>query len=186
MKKEKQKPETKAEEVDKEETTEAAEAEEKEPETKADEKADEVEKLKKELSEKEDKFLRICAEYDNFRKRSQKEKSDVYTTSKADVIKELLPVLDNFERAAANSDSDFEAYKKGIDIIFKQFLGVLEKYGVEAYGERGEAFDPNMHSAVATTQDDELGENTIAQVFSKGYKLGDKIIREAVVQVANS
>ncbi len=181
MKKEKQKPETKEEEA---EVKEAA-AEENAEEKKAEEPS-EVEKLQKELSEKEDKFLRICAEYDNFRKRSQKEKSDIYTTSKADVIKELLPVLDNFERAAANAEADFDGYKKGIEIIFKQFLGVLDKYGVESYGERGEAFDPTMHSAVATTQDEELGENVIAQVFSKGYKLGDKIIREAVVQVANS
>ena len=124
--------------------------------------------------------------YENFRKRSQKEKSDLYTSSKADLIKELLPILDNFERAAENSEADFDGYKKGIELIFNQFLQLLEKYGVDSFGERGEEFDPNIHSAVTVVEDDELGENTIAQVFSKGYKLGDKIIRPATVTVANT
>lgn len=146
----------------------------------------ETEKLKKELSEKEDKFLRICAEYDNFRKRSSKEKQDIYVTSKTDIIKELLPILDNFERADANPDADYETYKKGVELIYNQFLQILEKFNVKAYGAEGETFDPNIHSAVMTVEDESLGENVIAQVFSKGYKLGDKIIREAVVKVANS
>jgi molecular chaperone GrpE len=146
----------------------------------------EVEKLQTELAEEKDKFLRLYAEYDNFRKRSQKEKSDIYTSSKADVIKELLPILDNFDRAAANSEADFDGYKKGIELIFNQFLQLLEKYGVESFGAEGDKFDPNLHSAVMAVEDENLGENEIAQVFSKGYKLGDKIIREAVVKVANS
>lgn len=144
------------------------------------------EKLQKELAEKNEQFLRLCAEYDNFRKRSQKEKSDAYSSSQAEVIKELLPVLDNFDRAANNKDSNFEDYKKGIDLIFNQFVEIFKKLGVESYGERGEAFDPNLHNAVMTVEDAELGENEIASVFSKGYKLGDRIIREAVVTVANS
>ncbi len=164
MKKEKKKPETVEEEV-----VETAE-----------------EKLQKELDEKNEQFLRLCAEYDNFRKRSQKEKQDIYSSSQADVIKELLPVLDNFDRAANNKDANAEDYKKGIDLIFNQFGEVLKKLGVESYGERGDEFDPNIHNAVMTVEDDELGENVIASVFSKGYKLGDRIIREAVVQVANS
>ncbi len=169
MKKEKKTPET-AEEVKAEEVvTESAE-----------------EKLKKELDEKNDQFLRLYAEYDNFRKRSQKEKQDIYSSSKADVIKELLPVIDNFDRAASNTECSFEDYKKGIDLIFNQLIDILKKTGVESYGERGEAFDPNIHNAVMTVEDDELGENTIAEVFTKGYKLGDKIIRDAVVKVANS
>lgn len=170
MKKEKNKPE-KAEEVNEtaEEVTETAE-----------------EKLQKALDEKNEQFLRLCAEYDNFRKRSQKEKQDIYSSSQAEVIKELLPVLDNFDRAANNKDGNFEDYKKGIDLIFNQFGEILKKLGVESYGERGEAFDPNIHNAVMTVEDAELGENEIASVFSKGYKLGDRIIREAVVQVANS
>lgn len=164
MKKEKKQPETVEEEV-----VETAE-----------------EKLQKELDEKNEQFLRLCAEYDNFRKRSQKEKQDIYSSSQADVIKELLPVLDNFDRAANNKDANVEDYKKGIDLIFNQFGEVLKKLGVESYGERGDEFDPNIHNAVMTVEDEELGENVIASVFSKGYKLGDRIIREAVVQVANS
>lgn len=144
------------------------------------------EQLQKALDEKNEQFLRICAEYDNFRKRSVKEKQDAYVLSKSDVIKELLPVLDNFDRAANNKESNFEDYKKGIDLIFNQFGEILAKLGVEAYGERGEDFDPNIHNAVMTVEDNELGENQIAAVFSKGYKMGDRIIREAVVQVANS
>ena len=179
MKKEKSKPE----EIDEESIAETAEESSDKQEN---EEISEIQKLKNELAEKEDKFLRICAEYDNFRKRSQKEKSDLYVTSKADLIKELLPILDNFERAAENSETDFEGYKKGIELIFNQFLQLLEKYGVDSFGERGEEFDPNLHSAVTVVEDDELGENSIAQVFSKGYKLGDKIIRPATVTVANT
>lgn len=170
MKKDKTKPEN-TEEV-KEETAEPVETKE--------------EQLQKALDEKNDQFLRLYAEYDNFRKRSQKEKQDIYSSSKADVIKDLLPILDNFDRAANNTEGSYEDYKKGIDLIFNQFVEMLTKNGVESYGERGETFDPNIHNAVMTVEDDELGENQIAAVFSKGYKLGDKIVREAVVTVANS
>ena len=172
MKKEKKTPE-KTEEVVEEAVEEVVE------ETKE-------EQLQKALDEKNDQFLRLYAEYDNFRKRSQKEKQDIYSTSKADVIKDLLPIMDNFDRAANNKEGSYEDYKKGIDLIFNQFVEMLTKNGVEAYGERGEEFDPNIHNAVMTVEDAELGENQIASVFSKGYKLGDKIIREAVVTVANS
>lgn len=144
------------------------------------------EELQKALDEKNDQFLRLCAEYDNFRKRSIKEKQDIYSLSKADVFKELLPVLDNFDRAANNADANLEDYKKGIELIFNQFKDILAKNGVESFGEIGEEFDPNIHNAVMSVQDDTLGENVIADVFSKGYKLGDKVIREAVVKVANS
>ena len=164
MKKEKKQPETVEEEI-----VETAE-----------------EKLQKELDEKNEQFLRLCAEYDNFRKRSQKEKQDIYTSSQAELIKELLPVFDNFDRAVNNKDANTEDYKKGIDLIFNQFGEILKKLGVESYGERGDEFDPNIHNAVMTVEDDELGENVVASVFSKGYKFGDRIIREAVVQVANS
>ena len=168
MKKEKNKPENT------EEVKEAAVEETKE------------EQLQKALDEKNDQFLRLYAEYDNFRKRSQKEKQDIYSSSRADVIKDLLPIMDNFDRAANNSEGSYEDYKKGIDLIFNQFVEILTKNGVEAYGERGDEFDPNIHNAVMTVEDADLGENQIASVFSKGYKLGDKIIREAVVTVANS
>ena len=144
------------------------------------------EELQKALDEKNDQFLRICAEYDNFRKRSQKEKQDIYSSSRAEVFKDLLPVLDNFDRAANNKGAGLENYSKGIDLIFQQFADILKKNGVEAFGEAGDEFDPNIHNAVMSIQDDNFGENTVAEVFSKGYKLGDKVIREAVVKVANS
>lgn len=162
------------------------------PETELSEKAEqektetEAEKLQKALDEKNEQFLRLCAEYDNFRKRSQKEKQDTYSAAKADIFKELLPVYDNFDRAASNTDGSPEDYRKGIELIFNQFAEILKKAGVESYGERGDAFDPNIHNAVMTVEDEELGESTVAEVFTKGYKLGDRIIREAVVKVANS
>lgn len=146
----------------------------------------EIDKLNKELSEEKDKFLRLAAEYDNYRKRSVKEKTDAYSNAKSDVISDILPIIDNFERAAANSESDFDGYKKGVEMIFTQFMNVFSKYGVESFGEEGETFDPEYHNAVMVVEDENLGDNVIAQVFSKGYKLGDKIIREAVVKVANS
>lgn len=190
MDEERKNAETPADEEEKETqaTEESAENKEEKPKKKDKKSKDGslIETLKSQIAEKDDKFLRLAAEYDNFRKRSAKEKSDIYASSKADVINEILPILDNFERAAQNSDADFDGYKKGIELIFNQFLGVLKKYGVESFGEEGEAFDPSMHSAVMVVEDPELGNNVIAQVFSKGYKLGDKIIREAVVKVANT
>lgn len=161
-----------------EEIKEAAETEEKAENA-------EAEKLKKELDDTKDKLLRTMAEYDNYRKRSQREKEAAYSDSKADVIAELLPVLDNFQRAAMNEDAPAEDYKKGIQMIFNQFDNVLEKLGVEAFGEKGEEFDPNMHNAVMHIDDEELPENSIAQVFAKGYKIGDRVVRHATVQVAN-
>lgn len=162
--------------------------EEKVEETKAQEIKEESaeDKLQKALDDKNDQFLRLYAEYDNFRKRSQKEKQDIYSSSKADVIKELLPVIDNFERAASNKEASYEDYQKGIDMIFNQFIQILSKQGVESFGEKGDAFDPNIHNAVMSVEDDSLGENVIADVFTKGYKLNDKVIRDAVVKVANS
>jgi len=141
--------------------------------------------LQKQLDEKNDLYLRLAAEYDNFRKRSQKEKESAYSDSKAKVLEEFLPVLDNFERAAMNSEASLEDYKKGIEMIFNQFDGVFKKMGVEAFGEVGDDFDPNTHSAVMHIDDEDLGENTVAEVFSKGYKMGDRILRFAVVKVAN-
>ena len=174
-----------AEQETKEESTAPETDRESAKEEKPEEKSREQE-LEEQLKEKEDKYLRLCAEYDNFRKRSQKEKSEIYSSSKAEVIEEILPILDNFERAAMNSEADFDGYKKGVEIIFGQFLKVLEKFGVESFGEEGDTFDPSLHSAVMAVQDDNYGENTVAQVFGKGYRLGDRIIREATVKVANT
>ena len=144
-----------------------------------------LQEISKQLDEQKELYLRLRAEYDNFRKRSQKEKEDVYTTSRAEVIKNIIPVLDNFERAAGNDNASFEDYKKGVEMIYSQFLEILEKTGVETFGEPGDPFDPNMHNAVMHIESDEFGENTVAQVFQKGYKIGSTVIRFATVQVAN-
>ena len=147
--------------------------------------ADETEKLTAELNEKKDQLLRVMAEYDNFRKRSQKEKEQAYGDSKASTVSEFLPVYDNFMRAMAADATDLESYKKGMEMIFNQFGETLKKIGVESFGEKGDEFDPNIHSAVMHVEDDELPENSVAEVFSTGYKMGDRIIRPAVVKVVN-
>ncbi len=168
----------KVEEEDKKENKEVKE------EKKAKEESNE-EKLQKQLAEKSDQLLRIAAEYDNFRKRSQREKDALYVDCKASVIKELLPVADNFDRIFANPDITFEDYKKGVEMTFKQFENVFKDLKVESFGEEGEEFDPNFHNAVMHSEDENLGENVITNVFAKGYKIGDKVIRPAMVAVAN-
>ncbi|MDD6526796.1 MAG: nucleotide exchange factor GrpE [Oscillospiraceae bacterium] len=145
----------------------------------------ESEKLQKELAAAKEAHIRTLAEYDNYRKRSTKEKQAAYGDAKADCIKELLPMMDNFERAIATEATDVEGFKKGVEMIFKNFTDVLSKLGVEAFGEKGEKFDPNIHNGVMHVEDEELPENSVAEVFSKGYKLGDRILRPAMVKVAN-
>lgn len=161
------------------------EEDKKEEEFKEEKKESNEEKLQKELAEKSDQLLRIAAEYDNFRKRSQREKDALYIDCKASVIKELLPVADNFDRIFANPDITFEDYKKGVEMTFKQFENVFKDLKVESFGEEGEEFDPNFHNAVMHSEDENLGENVITNVFAKGYKIGDKVIRPAMVAVAN-
>lgn len=161
------------------------EEDKKEEEVKEEKKESNEEKLQKELAEKSDQLLRIAAEYDNFRKRSQREKDALYIDCKASVIKELLPVADNFDRIFANPDITFEDYKKGVEMTFKQFETVFKDLKVESFGEEGEEFDPNFHNAVMHSEDENLGENVITNVFAKGYKIGDKVIRPAMVAVAN-
>lgn len=141
--------------------------------------------LQAKLDEANDRLLRLAAEYDNFRKRSQKEKEALYADCKASVIKELLPVIDNFDRVFENADAAFEDYKKGVELTFKQFGKMLDALGIETFGEIGEQFDPQLHDAVMHTDDDSLEENVITNVFAKGYRNGDKIIRHATVSVAN-
>ena len=157
---------------------EDAAAEEKEPEL------TEEKKLKKELEESKDKYLRLMAEYDNFRKRSAKERLDLSATIKGNTIGEILPVFDNFERALAAETEDTN-YKAGVEMIFKQFGDMLTKLGVEIIDPIGQTFDPNIANAVNQIEDENLGENEVAQVFQKGYKIGDKVIRYAMVVVAN-
>ena len=131
-----------------------------------------------------DAHLRVAAEFDNFRKRTIKEKEASYGNGKADAVEKLLPVYDNLERALNQPCTD-EAYKKGVEMTMTQLVGIFSGLGVEIFGNVGEEFDPNFHNAVMHTEDENLGENTICQVFQKGFKLGDKIIRFAMVQVAN-
>lgn len=174
---------------------EAAEEEIKEPKakkTKRSEKKSEIEALKAEiekltndLAAAKDTHLRVLAEYDNFRKRSAREKEATYGDAKANTLKLLLPVIDNFDRAAENKTDDIDVYRKGIEMTLTQFGEILKNMEVEGFGEVGEQFDPNIHNAVMTVENDELPENSIAAVFEKGYKMGDRILRFATVQVTN-
>ncbi len=131
-----------------------------------------------------DAYLRLAADYDNYRKRTLKEKELSYSFGKADAVEKLLPVYDNLERALNHSTQD-EAYKKGVEMTMTQLVSILNTMGVEIFGEAGDTFDPNIHNAVMHTEDETAPENTITQVFQKGFKLGEKIIRFAMVQVAN-
>ena len=169
-----------------EKTTERSEFDiELEDETPAVEEAAAPEENYKEKYELEhNNFLRLAAEYDNFRKRSQKEKDSAYTNGKADTIAKLLPVYDNLERAMNQETAD-AAYKKGVELTMQGLIKTFEGLGVEIYGNAGDEFDPNLHNAVMHVESEDLAENTIAQVFQKGFKTGDKVIRFAMVQVAN-
>ena len=142
------------------------------------------ETLQATIREQEDKYLRLLAEYDNYRKRSQKEKENAWTSAKADTAKEFLPVYDNLERALKQETAD-EAYAKGVQMIMTQLKNVLEKLGIEEIPAQGETFDPNVHNAVMHVDDEALGENVVAEVFQAGFKIGDKVIRHAMVKVAN-
>ena len=142
------------------------------------------ENYKEKYEQEHNSFLRLAAEYDNFRKRSQKEKDASYTNGKADTLAKLLPVYDNLERAM-NQPTEDAAYKKGVEMTMQGLVKIFTDLGVEVYGEPGDEFDPNLHNAVMHIESEDLGENTIAQVFQKGFKTGDKVIRFAMVQVAN-
>lgn len=177
--------EIKAEETAEEAVEETAEASEEKTE-KTCEAAEETaeEKLQKELDSQKDKYLRLMAEYDNFRKRSAKERIELNASVTGSTISEILPVFDNFERAL-NAETTDENYKQGVSMIFNQFGEALKKLGVEVIDPTGQPFDPNEANAVNQIEDPELPENTVAQVFQKGYKIGDKVIRYAMVVVAN-
>lgn len=131
-----------------------------------------------------DKYLRLLAEYDNFRKRSVKERLDASADATAKAALEVISVIDNFERAMAAECSD-EGYKKGVEMIYGQFTEVIKKLGVEEIEALGKEFDPNFHNAVSQVEDENFGENIVSQVYQKGYRLGDKVIRCAMVVVAN-
>ena len=165
---------------------EAEKAEEKKPEEKKGKEKKEEKKpdLKAEMDALNDKYLRICAEYDNFRKRSQKEKDSLYGDVKAETLKKFLPVYDNLVRALAQSTED-EAYRRGVEMIMNQFNVTMEKLGVTEIECLGKKFDPAFHNAVMHVEDEEKGENEIVEVFQKGFMMGDKVIRFAMVKVAN-
>lgn len=142
-------------------------------------------KLEAELADMKDKYLRLMAEYDNYRKRTAKQLLENTQTAKCNTINDILPVFDNFERAAGAESTD-ETYKSGVQMIFNQFSEMLTKLGVEIIDPTGQEFDPDVANAVNRIEDPELGENIVAQTFQKGYKLGDKVIRYAMVVVANA
>ena len=144
----------------------------------------EIDPWEEKYNAEHDAYLRLAADYDNFRKRTLKEKELFYGNGKADAVEKLLPVYDNLERAL-NQETEDAAYKKGVEMTMTQLVGILNGLGVEIFGEAGEQFDPNLHNAVMHTEDENTPENTITQVFQKGFKMGDKIVRFAMVQVAN-
>ena len=162
----------------------AKQPEEKKPEDAKQQEASEFEKAQQALAQEHDSYLRLAAEYDNYRKRSQKEKENAWATAKAETIKELLPVYDNLERALKQETCD-EAYAKGVQMTMTQLKTVLEKLGVEEIPAQGQPFDPNLHNAVMHVEDEEKGESEIVEVFQQGFRIGDKVIRFAMVKVAN-
>ena len=191
------KKQTEAEEVREEKTGEASEEtikeeEKKAPETAGEPAAEKPEEKKSEeakpkvdkLAAEKDKYLRLCAEYDNFRKRSQKEKDAIYADVRANTLTSFLPVYDNLVRAL-NQPTEDEAYKKGVEMIMAQFKATMEKLGVTEMDCLGKKFDPAFHNAVMHVDDEEKGENEIVEVFQQGFMLGDKVIRFAMVKVAN-
>ncbi|HBN39206.1 MAG TPA: nucleotide exchange factor GrpE [Ruminococcaceae bacterium] len=157
----------------------------KEEVTKEEKAEEEVNPLEKELADTKEQLLRITAEYANFRKRSEKEKSETFSFATAKTVGELLPVIDNLERALSNEQEDYEGLKKGVQMTYDGLMATLEKLGVTAYGESGEQFDPNFHNAVMHIEDEELETNVITDVFQKGYKINDKVVRPAMVKTAN-
>ena len=168
------KKEKKAEETPVEEIVEETAAQE----------AAEVNPFEEKYNAEHDAHLRLAAEYDNFRKRTAKEKEQSYTNGKSDAVEKLLPVYDNLQRALKQETADV-AFKKGVEMTMTELVKILSGLGVEIFGEEGEEFDPNLHNAVMHIDDENYGENVICQVFQQGFKIGEKIVRFAMVQVAN-
>ena len=144
----------------------------------------ELEALRQQLAGEQDKYLRLAAEYDNYRKRSQKEKDSLYADIKSDTVAKFLPVYDNLVRALAQSTED-EAYRRGVEMIMTQFNTTLEKLGATKIECLGKKFDPSLHNAVMHVEDEEKSENEIVEVFQDGFMMGEKVIRFAMVKVAN-
>ena len=173
------KKEKKNEETPIEETVETAEAAEETVQA-----APEVNPWEEKYNAEHDAHLRLAADYDNFRKRTVKEKEASYGNGKADAVAKMLPIYDNLERAL-NQPTEDAAYKKGVEMTMNELVKIFTSLGVEIFGNVGDAFDPNLHNAVMHIESEEAGENTLSQVFQKGFKIGDKVVRFAMVQVAN-
>ena len=168
------------------EHTESAAAEDAAPETftVTKEQMEKMEGLAKLVADVNDKYLRLAAEYDNYRKRTAKEKESIYGDAKADTIKPMLAVYDNLERGIAQYD-EADVHRQGLELILRQFVEVLTKLGVTEIEALGQPFDPEKHNAVMHVEDEEAGENTIVEVFQKGFMLGEKVLRFSMVKVAN-
>ena len=154
------------------------------PEETAEEAAPEANPWEEKFNAEHDARLRVAAVYDNFRKRAVKEKDAAYGNGKADAVAKILPIYDNLERAL-NQPTEDAAFKKGVEMTMTELVKILNGLGVEIFGEAGDGFDPNLHNAVMHVDDEALGENVIAEVFQRGFKLGDKVIRHSMVKVAN-
>ena len=170
------------EEINKEEKVNEAQASEVEVEE-VEEKKEPT--LEDQLADMKKQLAYTAAEYANYRARSAKEKEATYSNAKGNIISEFLPVIDNLERALGQDSEDFESLKKGVQMTMDQLNAVLTKIGVEAYGEAGDEFDPNFHNAVMHIEDENFGENVVVEVFQKGYKINDRVIRAAMVKTAN-
>lgn len=171
--------------MSKKEKDEVKEETVKEPEVEIEDEKDEQSDIEKQLRDTKDQLLRTAAEYANFRARSAKEKEQTYSNAKGNVVAEILPSIDNLERALAQENSDYKSLRKGLEMTMNSLMAALEKMGVKAFGEVGEQFDPNLHHAVMHIDDESLGENVITDVFQKGYKINDKVVRPAMVKTAN-
>lgn len=183
--------EVKETEIPAEENTEApaeetAKSKKEEKKSSKDKAKKQIEALENELAEQKDKYLRMMAEYDNFRRRAAKERESVYTDAYCDALEAVLPVMDNLELAARYSGGDAEKISEGVKMVLNSFGAVFEKLGIEEIeAAPGVAFDPNLHNAVMHVEDESFGESEIAEVFTKGYKKGDKVLRYTMVKVAN-
>ena len=178
-------PQTEAPEKEKEEKNAKAKKKKEKTYTLTREQMEAAELAAKQLESVKDQFVRLTAEYDNYRKRTTKEKETIYQDAKGDTIKEFLAVYDNLERAAASEGGEDSPHKKGLEMIFQQVKDILKKLGVTEIEAQGKPFDPEKMNAVMHIDDESLGENVVAQVFQAGFMLGDKVIRHAIVQVAN-
>lgn len=171
--------------VETEKAEETAEVEAAADTENADEEASKISELENKLKEEKEKLLRTAAEYANFRSRTEREKAGIYANAVSDTVSELLPIADSVDRALQASENAPEEFKKGLEMISNQLSKSFEKLNITSYGEVGDAFDPELHNAISSVDSDELESDTIAMVYQKGYKVGDKIIRHCMVQTVN-